>query len=264
MRSDMKKVLTERPRHGRFFSYHDFRQRDSRGDYDLLPSYQGMRRPYRLNWGDCKEFSDLLGPLIRYLHGCVGRRWDDVWSEICQQVDSTSVTGRHLRSHVESEVEQNCSVEDGVVYARPRRWRPVTAISGLYVHPISGLLCDGGRRTYGRDRDTEYTSLDGCTYRKKGQVLISSSGPARRVIEHGKKEAACFNGIWHWIIFAVVPPPRRVVDLDSTGARRVRFLNHACTDIVTRQAVTRGHYRAGKRQMSSADLRRNGLENEAG
>jgi hypothetical protein len=54
------------------------------------------------NW---KEFSDLLGPLRRYLRKQVGRPWDKLWSEITQTLDSRSLTGQHIFDHIRWEVE---------------------------------------------------------------------------------------------------------------------------------------------------------------
>src|SRR5207247_5947029 len=95
------------------------------------------RRQYGSNW---KDFSDLLGPLRRYLRKQVGRTWDKVWSEITQTLDSRSLTGQHIFDHIRSEVEQEAWIgEDGRLYHK-RRWGSIQRLDGLYVHPVTGLL----------------------------------------------------------------------------------------------------------------------------
>jgi hypothetical protein len=255
----MKKVLTERPRRGGVLSYGNFRSRESRGDPDLLPCLQGMRFPYKRNHGDCKEFSDLLGPLRRYLHRCIGRRWDDVWSEVCANVDATSVSGSHLRGHVISEVETKCFMVGDEVYERARFMGPCK-VSGLYVHPADGTLRDAGSWVHPRwNRDT--VRLDGMTYRSEGKFLVGN-GVVRLVLDYGSKEAVRFDGTWYWVTFADVPAPSEETRQDATGAHFVLHVYPSCVDVVTRNRVASGRYRAGKRQMTSRDLRQLGLVNE--
>lgn len=48
------------------------------------------------DWG----FSDRLQPLYRWIDKQHGRKWNDVFSEICKKVDRRNVRGRHLIEHV--------------------------------------------------------------------------------------------------------------------------------------------------------------------
>ena len=65
-------------------------------------------------YDDPKDFSDVLGPLRRYLHKQVGRPWNKIWSEITQTLDSRSLTGLHIFDHIRWEVEQKAWIgEDG-------------------------------------------------------------------------------------------------------------------------------------------------------
>ena len=104
MRPDFKQVLIDRPRSGGSKTYRNIRRGKTVKDPDHLPENQGMRRPYDRGYRR-KEFSDHISPLKRWLRKQVGRPWNKVWSEICQVVDSRDVIGKHLLSHVESEVE---------------------------------------------------------------------------------------------------------------------------------------------------------------
>lgn len=143
MRNDMAKVVTERPRRGHGSPSKKWGRRLHRGEYEL-DDHGSSRAPiarhrqYGSNW---KEFSDLLGPLRRYLRKQVGRPWDKVWSEITRTLDSRSLTGQHIFDHIRWEVEQEAWIgEDGRLYHK-RRWGSIQLLDGLYVHPITGLLC---------------------------------------------------------------------------------------------------------------------------
>ena len=92
MRRDMSKVVVERGRIGG----HNNRKGRPAKDPDALPEWEGMRRPHR----DRKQFTDVLGPLERFLRKNVGRPWSKVHSEICERLDGNSVTQKHVLDHV--------------------------------------------------------------------------------------------------------------------------------------------------------------------
>lgn len=145
MRHDMHKVLTERPRVGGSRGcekYGRTRERGTRGDFELLPSSEGMRPRRRGVWR--KEFSDLVSPLHRFLLSRVGRPWDDVFSEVCSMHGLGSTVHWHLRRHVAFEVETEVEVrEDGQVYRTVSPYQLGSIfIRGnlLYVCPRTGLL----------------------------------------------------------------------------------------------------------------------------
>jgi hypothetical protein len=141
MRSDMAKVVTEAPRHGHANPSRKWGRRLRKDEYELddhgpMRVSSARRRQYT-NW---KDFSDVLGPLRRYLRKQVGRPWDKVWSEITQTLDRRSLTGQHIFDHISWEVEQHAWVDsDGRVY-RKRQWGSIEPIRGLYVHPVTRLL----------------------------------------------------------------------------------------------------------------------------
>lgn len=76
MRTDMPRVITERPRIFHTSSYRDVRRAKFNHGRELedLPSHEGMRRPFRRR-GIAKQFSDHLAPLRRFLNKQVGRPW---------------------------------------------------------------------------------------------------------------------------------------------------------------------------------------------
>lgn len=162
MRSDMKKVVVERPRWAsrqrnqkfgarlRYIPDHDYEDqpKKARGFESYAHGYQ-------------KRFTDVLGPLWGFLGKNVGRPWDKVYSELCANLDKRKVTGKHIFDHVEDMVQTKCFIgDDGRVWAN--RWGSEQRVSGMYVHPRTGLLCDTptkSKRERRRKRENGETSF---------------------------------------------------------------------------------------------------------
>ena len=143
MRKDMAKVVTEAPRRGHANPSSKWGRRLTKDEHGLDDhgASRGPSSRHRQYGWNAKEFSDVLGPLRRYLRKQVGRPWDKVWSEITRTLDSRSLTGLHIFEHIRAEVEQEAWLgDDGRVYHK-RRWGTSEVVTGLYVHPGSGLLC---------------------------------------------------------------------------------------------------------------------------
>jgi len=99
MRSDMKEVIIETGRHGGFEKGEvKLFQQESRNDFENSPSHVSMHPKHR--GFDRKSQGDKLSPLYRFLDGQVGRKWDDVYSEICRVNDKRSMIGAHLLGHL--------------------------------------------------------------------------------------------------------------------------------------------------------------------
>jgi hypothetical protein len=145
MRKDMSKVVIERPRRGHSLPSVKtglrIRGYDSEEEYSELPNrISGRRLAKRSGW--YKNFSDLLGPLRKFLRGNVGRPWDKVYSELSENLDKRKATGLHVFQHVEFEVALHCfEAEDGKIYDREKMNRHEHPVKGLYVHPRTRLLC---------------------------------------------------------------------------------------------------------------------------
>ena len=136
MRMDMAKVVTEAPRRGHGNPSKKWGRRLGKDEYDLedMGPSRAPIAPHRQYGWNAKEFSDVLGPLRRYLRKQVGRPWDKIWSEITQTLDSRSLTGQHIFEHIRWEVEQEAWIgDDGRLYHK-RRGDAVVLVSGLYVH----------------------------------------------------------------------------------------------------------------------------------
>ena len=135
-----------------------------------------MRRPYGY---DCKEFSDLLGPLRQFLISRVGRKWDDVYSEIRERLNPNSTAQIHILSHVDDMVEPHVWIdESGQPHSKPHaRWASLRG-GEMYVHPLTGMLCrlPEGRAAWKRRKQADQD---------------------KKVI--GDKELRRIDGIWYWV-----------------------------------------------------------------
>ncbi len=184
MRYDMNKVVIERTRRGGKGGQRRTFERVSRPrikdfldcgtENDQRPQKESMRKKHVVN-GDPKEFSDLLGPLEKFLLSCVGRPWNDVWSEICKVLKGNSLQAAHIKGHVKQMV--GGIPHSGESYFSGDWFEP--SYSPVYVDE-EGILQKGldsrYRRPkkvyrYFRESDTvEYHKLNGAWFR----VEISS------------------------------------------------------------------------------------------
>ena len=95
--------------------------------------------------GGTKFLNDNLGPRKRFLESKEGKHWDKVYSELCQKMDSNSMTGQHLLQHLFDYVELNVEIIQGKVYG-VGGWRGRYELyyfsrhPKFYVHPKSGCL----------------------------------------------------------------------------------------------------------------------------
>ena len=122
MRSDMKKVVTERPRWGS--SHKNIDNLNIRKSAITIEedgevsdnTISGGKFSTRAKYYGRKSFSDLLGPLKSYLKSQVGRPWDIVWSEVSQNLPASGVLNIHIRDHIEDFVTLDVEKIDGVFF----------------------------------------------------------------------------------------------------------------------------------------------------
>jgi hypothetical protein len=178
MRSDMHKVIVERPRlvRGRWknlktalrlTNQQSLQAMDAPEDYDSGPDRASSRRHE-------KELNENLAPLRRYLLRQVGRPWAKVYGEIRQTIDTRSAIGLHVLQHLDGYVATNTFLQDGAVYEWNWRGRP-EPVRGLFVHPKSGLLRLPKPRVIPREQppvetvrvsdDMQYQKIDGLWFR---------------------------------------------------------------------------------------------------
>lgn len=155
MREDMAKVITERPRSGGGIKAPKGENRRWNKIPDDEKPYKergGVRFKWKARWQDEKEFGEHLGPLKRFALSCVGRKWDDVYSEVCKYIDKGNVVQNHILTHLYQFIERNVTMIDGKPYHSDY---PFTPIAGsyyvTYVNPDTGIIeCSPSRKKYRR------------------------------------------------------------------------------------------------------------------
>ncbi len=229
----MHKVVVERPRGGQGWA-----KKFPRPDvpFDELPRHQGIRRPHRHR----KWFTDLLGPLRRWLRAQLGRPWDDVYSEACAVIKADSVVRAHIKTHLLEFVEWNTFMQEGAVWcfhaSYNQREIPIAELGGrwsvAYVHPETGLL--QAMPVYRRKQR-------GTPAPHPTERWLASDLMLRRL-----------NGIWFEC---------RMLEIRD-GARRFDLVSH---ELVRTEAQSRlppiAWVCVAKRQLSHRELRRHGLVN---
>ena len=116
MRKDMDKVLVTTPRIGSSRKNGEVissRRLEREGRYDDLPSYSSMK-PKDKSWWGRKELNEYLNPLIRYLAKNCGRPWNNVYSEICENMDRRGVVQDHIFQHLFDYVKRHPMYKGGV------------------------------------------------------------------------------------------------------------------------------------------------------
>jgi hypothetical protein len=182
MRNDMMKVIAEPARGGS--SYRIAKGEKSRLQREGIDSVQHEGMGRRWNFDDRRPMRDHLSALRRSLHKQVGRRWDEVYSEICQIAPKGSFLGYHLRQLVSYEVEVNVTA-DGDELRGKYGW--TVSKGDLYVCPETNIL-----KVYG----------DG-TQRKRYHWRHQSEYEMLAVDENHKYIKV--DGIWYFVTLSAVP-----------------------------------------------------------
>lgn len=144
MRTDMAKVIVERPRYGSRSPAlkKGYRKHLQRTSIDELPRHEPMLGRWR---GLGRFLNEHLGPLRKFLRSCVGRPWNKVHQELCEHVNFDNAVQNHVLTHVFQYVELHVEIRNGRPCYAPgdgwrRRWgRPLPA-GHMYVCPRTGLL----------------------------------------------------------------------------------------------------------------------------
>lgn len=141
MRSDMAKVIVERPRYGSCMpsKKKGYRRAWQRTSIDDLPKHEPMLGRWH---GMQRRLNENLGPMRRFLRSCVGRPWNKVHQELCEHVSFDNAVQKHVLAHVFQYVSQHVVLRGEDVFER-RQWgvhelrlRP----GEMYICPKSGLL----------------------------------------------------------------------------------------------------------------------------
>jgi len=209
MRSDMAKVIVERPRYkGHATKYrerrnelkHELNRCIHNDNYDLLTDREGIRN-WTKSW-ECKELNENLNPLMRYLRSQVGRSWDQVFSEMCEYINPSSAVQYHIWQHAKDYVEEKTFLnEEGEVYfasdyiyrfsirgdiAKGIPYLPISeSYAIVYVHPGTGLL--------------ELVP-------KNDRYRVDKT-PYYRIEVDKWHQCHSYKGKWHLLTFAEIPEP---------------------------------------------------------
>lgn len=145
MREDMCHVIVERPRWGHSASNETVAHERTWALRADCPKTLELPKtgPMRPRKGTPKRLNENLAPLRRFLAKQVGRRWDDVYSELRARIAPSSTVQMHIQQHVYDTICPNVELVDGRVYEVPHRWhrRPLYADRDtLYVDPRTGVL----------------------------------------------------------------------------------------------------------------------------
>lgn len=240
----MHKVVVERPRRNPGVGKN---RRRANLPEELLPKFEGIKRPHRCR----KAFTDLLGPLRRWLHAQVGRPWNDVYSEACAVIKADSVIRAHVKTHLLEFVERHafmhkekvCVLDIGYhgrgivpVEARRHRW------TLFFVHPETYLLCEIPRRPRRQRRNLE-------AERRTLTIRWLNETKLLRLL----------NGCWYECCMAEFPK------LYRKGESPWRFDAAEKKPIcraMARELYGRKVYCVSKRQLSRRELRKFRLVNE--
>ena len=106
MRSDMFKVIVERPR---WAASHAPSPKLKRTKDQTLKRI-GLKRHVFEDARYAKALSENLAPLVRFFRSRTGHPWNDVFSEICESLDMGSTVKVHVRNHIEDVVLTRISV----------------------------------------------------------------------------------------------------------------------------------------------------------
>lgn len=166
MRSDMAKVIVERPRLGRGIRTRDRHRPDDDSGWREPAAARVRRRTRHLN--------ENLAPLRRFLHRQVGRPWDRVYGEIRARIDARTAVQLHVLQHLEHFVTVHVDIVERVVRDR-RGW--ALADGALYVCPRTGILRTVRRRIAG---PTSLRAGDEQTFeRVRGEWYLVAWAPAQ-------------------------------------------------------------------------------------
>lgn len=207
MRTDLNKVLCERERHGSSWGYDETRNSklfeqsyDRFEEVDDEPFHgvgSGHREGMKFRYGyNTKSLSEHLSPLYGIIRKNVGRKWDKIYSELCEVFDTRSVINNHILEHLYDRVakpEDTFIHENGQVYVRGGyRWgsEPIAgSYHEYYVDPRDGILKrNRHRQTYQQ------------VARLRAKREAEEEAKVRRVIDD-KTELLNLEGLWYEVKF---------------------------------------------------------------
>ena len=242
MRSDFNKLLTESPRLGNQWKFRDIR--NSKGNApkeDDIGGKQSIHAARRNTGVRRRRFNENLNTLRRFIQSNVGRPWNKVYGEICENFDKRKVVNDHILVHLFQFVEIDTKMVDGKVcvlnsyFAGPveyvressgkrvvsenegyynKRWRPIElGQAEWYVHPVDGLLKANKKRV---------------SYKKAAELREKQASVEKAKVfrQLNKFEELHFeNGNWFLYTLKVKPKPERVFGIKEMPDRYFRMMS---------------------------------------
>jgi len=240
MRHDMFNVIVERPRSGSKSRFGEVRNNKKIQEFleETSISKIGTRKliTYAVGW-DRKNLNENLNPLTRFLWSKVGQPWDNVYSEICEHIDSNSTVQKHVLDHLNQYVEIDYRYQSGMRYGIGRRYYWGERTPDYYVD-TDGILRTNLLSHNGKNR-TPYVSWKD----REAEKLHE------RFRKLNNEEIWKIEGIWYRPLWKL--NENKFLRSDGTFA-----LSYA-TDFMTGDKVPYGsYYRYDKRQVDSKTLKR--------
>jgi hypothetical protein len=253
MRSDMHKVIVERPR--KWAGKLRNREPLDENERTKISAKRDARER-----GGAKTLNENLRPLERFFESRVGKPWDKVWSEVCAGLKLTSAVQKHVRDHVHDLVAVRTWLLDGEVWTRQRSSKDAPVAGStvrLYVDPRSGLLVrNKSALSYGARR-REVREEESAERAKRMRAL----SPKQQLHLLG-------DGAWWEVTLARVPTT--ILEQPMRGKRIARCpVELPLRDVVLSAGLSSlerwqlydapGVYASAKRRLSKKELRDFGL-----
>lgn len=194
MRKDMTKVIAERPRAGSSVRLKvGVIARTQRTPIEELPGREPMSASWHNGWDDMTRTHRT--PVERFLRKQVGRRWDEVYSEVCAVAPKGTKAGQRLREVVLNAVETSVFMDGEDIRCK---WG--YRVGGLFVHPQTGVLSlpETHRRRY------------------RYQPKNNSGWETVHAPADGSGAACCFvkvDGIWYRVTLVPLPADEEAAKL---------------------------------------------------
>lgn len=250
MRPDISKVVTERPRSGGGIKEPKGSRRDfQRIGMEDAPKREKIRQKWKSHYSQTKEFTDVLGPLYRFLLKQVGRPWDKVYSEIAEQLPKDTMQNIHIYTHIWQFVERDVQIING------KPCHKGSIVDGL---PI---VSDGKYEQLYIDPNTKLLRKA-----KKGKQHFRYSEPYRKaspgVVVYPGFQYHKIKGVWYGVKVRQYPLSRdifgNVMNFGSINDKVLDCYHHSLEDlkkVYNGLWLAESKYRLTKKEIKAACLK---------
>lgn len=264
MRSDMGKVVCERPRVGGG-------EKQPKGYYKKLnqipPEDHPKRESISKKWGYGKSFTDVLGPLRGYVHSVIGKYFDKVYSEIKKALPGDNMSVRHVIGHLWQFLERKVIIVDGKPCHLEMRYRycqqPGVDYTPIeyskyrtiaYVDPLDGIIKRAPNRPEPRtEKKPKTRHWDGNKlYHKIDGIWYECEYSSYDIVTH-QVESSIYR---HITYTADVLVPSGFSGRDVVAKESVSLLNVYTLESLHGRG---GIYATKKTQISKREIKRLGL-----